>query len=89
MRFDNHIAYIDADAKGNSSFFRIGGGKLPDASLKLHCGANRFDRAWKLCQEPIAGVLHDPASVFGDGRRDPFGKETCQFRVGCFFVMVH
>ena len=70
MRLDNYVADIDADTESNTPVFRIGDCKFFDAGLELHSGSNRFDRTRKLRQEPVAGVLHDAAAVFGDCRVD-------------------
>jgi hypothetical protein len=41
-----------------------------DTVLELHRSSNRLDRARKLRQEPVAGILHDVAAVFCDYRLD-------------------
>ena len=89
MRLDNHVADIDADAESNPSIFRIGGREFFDAGLKLCSGSNRFDRAWKRCQEPVAGILDDAAAVVGDRRRDTIREERCQSGVRGLLVLVH
>jgi hypothetical protein len=45
------------------SILRIGACNFFDTGLELHSGSNRSDRAWKLCQEPVAGILDDAAAV--------------------------
>ena len=70
MRLDNNVANIDADTKRNTSVIRIGGRKLIDAGLELQSGSNRSDRAWKLRQEPVAGILDNAAYVLRDCRLD-------------------
>ena len=70
MRLDNYVADIDAHTESNTPVFRVTDCKFMNARLELHSSANRFDRAWKLRQEPIASVLHDAAAVFGDRGRD-------------------
>ena len=49
--------------------------KFANTRLELYRSSNGFDRARKLRQEPVAGVLHDAAAVFGDcrGVRRPLG----------------
>ena len=58
-------------------------------ALELHSSSDRFDRAWKLCQEPIAGVFHDAAAVFRDCGLDSVRQERCQFGMRRLFVVMH
>ena len=78
MGLDDYVADIDAHAESNAPVFRITDCKFLDAGLELHSSPNRLDRAWKLRQEPVAGVLHDAAAVFGDRgrRRRPLGAPS-------------
>jgi hypothetical protein len=71
------------------SILRIGACKLFDTGLELHSGSNRSERAWKLCQEPVAGILDDAAAMFGDRGRDIVRKKRCQLGMRGLFVMVH
>ncbi len=66
MGLDNYVADIDADTESNAPVFRITDCKFINAGLELHGSSNRFDRARKLRQEPVTGVLHDAAAVFGN-----------------------
>ncbi|AND92622.1 hypothetical protein AB7M42_001243 [Bradyrhizobium diazoefficiens] len=66
MRFNNYVADIDAHTEQDAPVFSITDGKFADAGLKLNGSSNRFDRAWKLCQEAVAGVLHNAAPAFGN-----------------------
>ena len=66
MRLDDYVADIDAHAESNAPVFRIADCKFLDTGLKLQSSSNRFDRARKLRQKPVAGVLHDAAAVFSD-----------------------
>jgi hypothetical protein len=66
MRLDDYVADIDAHTESNAPVFRIADCKVVDAGLELHGSSNRFDRARELRQEPVPGVLHDAAAVFGD-----------------------
>ena len=78
MGLDDYVADIDAHTESNAPVFRITNCKFLDAGLELHSSSNRFDRARKLRQEPVAGILHDAAAVFGDcGRRQrPSGARS-------------
>jgi hypothetical protein len=89
MRFDNYVTDIDAHTESNTPVFRITGRKFINACLELHSSADRFDRAWKLRQEPVASVLHDMAAVFGDCGRNTVREQRCQFGVRSLFVVVH
>jgi hypothetical protein len=89
MWLDNHVADIDADTECNKGVSGVGGCEFFDAGLKLHSRSNRSDRTWKLCQEPVAGILDDAAAVFGDRRRYNIGEKSCQFSVCGLFIKVH
>jgi hypothetical protein len=89
MGLDDYVADVDANAESNTPVFRIASCKFMDAGLELHSSSNRFDRAWKLCQEPIAGVLHNAAAVLRNCGRDAALKERRQFGMGSLFVIVH
>jgi hypothetical protein len=60
-----------------------------NAGLKLNSSSDRFDRARKLGQEPVAGVLHDPAAVLRNRWLDTARKKRCQFGMRSLFVIVH
>jgi hypothetical protein len=66
MGLDDYIADIDAHTESNAPVFQIADCKVVDAGLELHSSSNRFHRARKLRQEPVAGVLHDAAAVLLD-----------------------
>jgi hypothetical protein len=89
MRFDDHVADIDADPEGNALIFRIAVCNLKDAGLEPGRGPNRFDGTRKLGQEPVAGILDDTTSVLSDCRLDSVRQKRAQFSVGRLFVMVH
>jgi hypothetical protein len=74
MWLDNYVADIYADTESDTGIFRVGGCKFFDASLKLHSGSDRFNRVWKFCQKPVAGMLDDAAAVLRDRGRDPVSK---------------
>ena len=75
--------------KAIRSILRVSDCKFLDAGLELHSGPNRFDRAWKLRQEPVAGVLDDAAAVFGNCGRHSVRQERGQFGMRSLFVIVH
>jgi hypothetical protein len=50
MSFNDNIADIDANAKGETLVFSVANRKVMDAFLELHCGPNRLDRTSKFCQ---------------------------------------
>src|SRR5258705_6681395 len=70
MRLDDYVADVDAHTERNAPVFRIIHCKFMDTILELHRSSNRLDRARKLRQEPVAGILHDLAAVFCDYRLD-------------------
>src|SRR5882724_6882693 len=86
---DDYIADVDAHAESNTPVFRLSDCKFLDAGLELHGCANRFDRAWKLCQDPVSRVLHDAAAVFGNCGDDSVRQERCKFGMRSLFVMMH
>jgi hypothetical protein len=64
--FLNEIIQANPATKDGTAVFDLADRKFLDARLELHGSPNRFDRARKLCQEPVAGVLHDATAMFGD-----------------------
>ena len=70
MRLDDYVADVDAHTERNAPVFSIIHCKFMDTVLELHRSSNRLDRARKLRQEPVAGILHDVAAVFCDYRLD-------------------
>jgi hypothetical protein len=70
MGFDDDIANIDAHAESNAPVFHLAYCKFINAGLELYSSSDRFDRARKLGQKPVARVLHDAAAVFRDGGLD-------------------
>src|SRR6516164_3330338 len=57
MRFDDHVAHIDAHTESDAPILYIVACKLLDAGLELQRGSNRLDCTRKLRQEPVASVL--------------------------------
>jgi len=70
MGFDHYVADIDTHTEEDAPVFRIAECKLTNAGLKVHASAHRFDRARKLCQEPVSSVLHDAAAMCRNRGRD-------------------
>ena len=89
MRLHNYVADIDANAKGETLIFCVANREFMDALLELHCSPNRLDRAPKFCQETVAGVLYDPATMLHDRRFYGLRQERGQTRVRCLLVIVH
>jgi hypothetical protein len=89
MRLDNYVADIDPHTESNAPIFHIVYRKVVDAGLELHSRSNRFDRARKLRQEPIASVFDNAAAVVSYCRGDCVRHERRQFGVRSLFVIVH
>jgi hypothetical protein len=89
MRFYDYVADIDAHAESNTPVFHLADCKFLDAGLESHRSPNRLNRARKLRQEPVPGVLHDAAAMFRNRGRNTFRQECCQLRMRSLFVMVH
>ena len=89
MRLDNYVADIDAYVECNPPVLHIAGTNFVDVALELHGSANRFDRAWKLGQEPVAGSFDNAAAVFGYCRGHSIRQERCHFGMRSLFVIVH
>jgi hypothetical protein len=89
MRLDNYVSDIDSHAQRNAPVLDLIDRKLANAGLELHSSSNRFDRARKLRQEPIAGVFNNTAAVFTDCRGDSVRQDRRQFGVRSLFVIVH
>jgi hypothetical protein len=89
MRVNNYVTDIDANAKLKPRIFAVFDREFIDTALELYRSPNRLDRAWKLRQETIAGVVNNAAPVFSDCRVDSLRQQRAQFGVGGFFVMVH
>ena len=89
MGLDDYVADIDAHAEGNTPVFNLTDGKFLDAGLELHSSPNRLDRAPKFCQEPVAGIFYDPATMLGDRGLYSVRQEHGQTRVRCLLIIVH
>src|SRR5262245_28460463 len=89
MRINNYVTDIDANAKLKPRISAVFDREFIDTALELHRSPNRLDRAWKLRQEAIAGVVYDPAPVFGDCRMDSLRQQSAQFGVRGFLGIVH
>ncbi len=89
MGLDDYVAYVDAHTESNAPVFHLIDCKFFDAALELDSSSNCLDRARKLRQEPVAGVLHDAAAVFRDCWRYTIREERGQFGMRSLFVIVH
>ena len=79
VRLDDDVAYVDAHTKKKAPVFRVIVLKCANGALKAHSSPNSLDRARKLRQEPIPGVLHDAAAVFGNCWINGVREERAQF----------
>lgn len=89
MRINNYVTDIDANAKLKPLIFAVSDREFIDMAMELHRSPNRLDRAWKLRQEAIAGIVYDAAPMSGDCRMDGPRQQRAQFGVGSFLVIVH
>jgi hypothetical protein len=89
MRFNNHVADIDAHTEKDAPVFRVTICKFVDAVLELQRSSNRFDSTWKFRQEPIASVLHNAPAVLCDCWIDGVRQECGQTCVRRLFVVMH
>src|ERR1700709_123528 len=87
--FHNHVADIDADAKTKAPVFSVSDREVMNIGLETYCSPNRLDRTRKFRQEPVTGVLHDAATVFGNHGLDTIRQQGGQFGVCRIFIMVH
>ena len=89
MRLDNHVADIDTDTESDAPILGVSECNFMDTGLELNSSSNRFDRARKLRQEPVASVFHDAAAMFRDCCLDAAPEKRRQFGVRSLFVMMH
>jgi len=89
MGFDDYVADIYAYAKGDTLVFRVAYRELMGAFPELRCSPNRLDRAPKFCQEPVASVFYNPATMLRDRGLYSVRQEHAQTRVRCLLVIVH
>jgi hypothetical protein len=89
MGFDDYVTDINANAKGETLVFSVANREIMDALLELRCSPNRLDRAPKFCQDPVAGVLYDPATMLRYRRLHRVRQEHGQTCVRCLLVIVH
>jgi hypothetical protein len=87
MGFDNYVADINAYAKGKTLVFPVANREVMDAFLELGCSPNGLNRAPKFCQEPVASVFYDPATMLGDRRLYSVRQEHGQTRVRCLLAL--
>jgi hypothetical protein len=60
-----------------------------DVFLELCCSPNRLDRAPKFCEEPVASVFYDPATMLRYRRLYSVRQKHGQPRVRGLLVIVH
>nr|WP_324403908.1 hypothetical protein [Bradyrhizobium sp.] len=89
MGFDDDVADIEPHTEENAAAFGVAAGQFIDTGLELHGSPDRFDRAGKLRQEAVAGVLDNAAAVLRNRGLDTSGEERGQFGVRSLFVIVH
>ena len=75
IRLGNYVADIDAHTESNAPVFDIAGCKIVDASLELQGSSNRLNRAQKLRQKSVAGVVDNAAAVLRDSRINNVGQK--------------
>ena len=85
---NDDVADMDADAEQNPLVGRLADREPVDPALELHRGPHRIDRAGKLREEAVAGVLDDAAAMLGDHRQDG-GQQRGHARMRRFFVEMH
>ena len=84
-----HVAEIDPDAEPDPPLFGHVWLTVGHPALDLDRAAHGIHHARKLCQEAVAGVLHDPAPVFGDLRVDQFAQMRLQTLVRLLLIGAH
>jgi hypothetical protein len=66
----NDIAEVNTDAELNPLLRRRGYVTLGNPALDLNRASHGIDHTLELCQETVAGVLHNPPVVLDDLRMD-------------------
>ena len=89
MRFDDDVADVDAHTKNEALSSASSIVSSRTWFWKMDGSSNRLDRARKLRQEPVAGVLDNAAAVFRNGWLDNVRQEGSQTRMRSLFVRVH
>ena len=77
---------MDADAKFDAAVLRHARVALNHRVLHFDRAAHRIDHAAKFDDRPIAGALHDPALVHGDGGIDQIAAQSPQPRKRALLV---
>jgi hypothetical protein len=85
----NYVAEIDADAILDPLLGRGARVALDHPALDLNGTPDGVHYAGKLGQEPVAGVLYDPASVLGDLRIDQFAEVGLEPFVRPLLIRAH
>jgi hypothetical protein len=79
---DNHVAEIDADAEPDASLLRHLRLAVEHPTLDLHSAAHGVHHTGEFREEPVAGVLYDPAPVLRDLRIDQLPEIGFEALVG-------
>src|SRR5262249_39202814 len=87
--FDDHVAEIDADAEPDAPVLGHLRLALDHPPLDLHGTSDGIHHARELGQEPVAGVLHDPAAVLRDRRIDQSAEVSFQALVRSLLICTH
>ena len=87
--FGDHVAEVDPDAKLDPLIDRGSRIALDHAPLHVDCAPHGIDHARKLDEHSVAGVLDDPAMVFGYLGIDKRAAMRFEAFVRAFFVRPH
>src|SRR5262249_49323923 len=89
MLLGNHIPEVDPDAELDPFSRRGSPIAIGHAPLNVDCATDRADDAGELGQEPVSGLLDDPAMVFGDLRVNQFPEVPPQPLVRALLIRPH
>jgi hypothetical protein len=83
---DHYVPDIDADAKLDPLLLWHAGVALRHATLDIEGTAHRVHYAAELGQQPISGLLDNPAAVFGNLRVDKRAQMVLELGVRAFLI---
>ena len=72
------VAEVDANMEFDAAVGRDAGVTLDHCVLNLYCATHGVDNAAKLDESPVAGALHHPPVVHGDGGVDQIATQRAQ-----------